>query len=333
MSPTAVQARRDGAVRQGAVDTAAVAASAGALAATTAELMRFTPESMARIKEFGLSLDKDGAIRATVNRSNGRIAGNLKMEAVSFGPEQALALQSAAVTLALRTAIAQVEDAVAEVDAKVTELLARDRNRQIGEVAGLQAKLRRLSDETTRRGRLLTADWDSVASAGPSLEQALTALRTHAADKIGDLQAATKLSDRVDSLQQLSQQADLPTLLQLILVAEDALHRWEHLRVQRVRDTEPADIESALVSARATLSAQREADQALIKKAQGALDAARVIAPLAWPRFHSITQTHRLANQLTDAVEDFAHATRFELPAVARSVDRPSFSDARQGRA
>src|SRR5262249_18357786 len=91
-------------------DSAAVAASGVALAATSGEYLRMTAESLEKVRQYGAQYDKAGALRGYV-RDGGRFAGQLSFEPVSLAAEQALALQTMAMSLALRTAIANVQKA------------------------------------------------------------------------------------------------------------------------------------------------------------------------------------------------------------------------------
>jgi hypothetical protein len=95
-------------------DVAPAGMSVAALSVTAQEYLRPTAASLEKLSRLGAQTDSSGALRGYV-RHNGKFAGNLSFETVSFGAEQALALQTAAVTMALRTAIANVEAAVERV--------------------------------------------------------------------------------------------------------------------------------------------------------------------------------------------------------------------------
>jgi hypothetical protein len=94
------------------------------------------------------------------------VAAHLSFETVSLGAERALAMQTAAVSSALRSAIADVQAAVEAVDQKVSDVQKRVRAREVGEVVGTYRHLQQIVDSTRDRGHLLDADWDQVS--GPA---------------------------------------------------------------------------------------------------------------------------------------------------------------------
>ncbi|MEO7572295.1 MAG: hypothetical protein ABIX10_07650 [Acidimicrobiales bacterium] len=82
-----------------------VVAAVASVAVSSCEYVRHTARSLALLRENGLvPAGEGGAFRSFVF-SNGKFAGNLDWSPVSLGPERALAIQSAALGLALRTAI------------------------------------------------------------------------------------------------------------------------------------------------------------------------------------------------------------------------------------
>ena len=90
---------------EGAVaDAAFVGASVATGIATTSQYVRFSPRAMSLLADHGAIPTPDGFFRSFV-RSDSAFTGNLDWTPVSFGPEQALALQQMAATWALRSAI------------------------------------------------------------------------------------------------------------------------------------------------------------------------------------------------------------------------------------
>lgn len=153
----------------GATDLVATAVSAGALVATHGEYLRLTARSIARLKELGLMPGEEGVISGVARDSLNRIRAHLDFEKISLGPQQALALQTAAVQLALRAAIAEVQAAVERVEGKVDDVLGLLRAERAGDVLGTKRMLDPLVDRARREGRVSTTDWSAVAALGADI--------------------------------------------------------------------------------------------------------------------------------------------------------------------
>jgi len=102
-------------------DVAAVGASAAAVATTAQEYLRLTADSLEKVKRLGAQTDGTGAQRGYVRGDGGQMAGQLTFETVTLGAEQVLALRTAAVSMALRSAIADVQAAVERVEERVSQ--------------------------------------------------------------------------------------------------------------------------------------------------------------------------------------------------------------------
>lgn len=104
-------------------DLAAAAGSIAAFAVTACEYVRHTESSRAAIREHGLIPGEGkGVFRSFVRTEGGQFAKNLDWTKVDVGPERALSLQVAAVALALRIAIKEVQAAVERVEGKVDQI-------------------------------------------------------------------------------------------------------------------------------------------------------------------------------------------------------------------
>jgi len=237
-------------------DAGAVGATAAAARAATEELLQPTAGSLEKLREFGAQLDGSGALRAYVRGDGGKFAGQLTFEAVSFGAEQALAMQTAAVSLALRSAIADVQAAVEAVDQKVSDIQKRVRAREVGEVVGTYRYLQQVVDSTRARGRLLEADWDQVAGTRRDLEIALESLRAYVTDSVNDIDGDDPLPKREAVIRRIASPKGVAGSLRLIVIAEQALCFLEYLRLERIRITDPDHLSSALADARRALVVQ-----------------------------------------------------------------------------
>ncbi len=327
LTPGELEAHRRVASR--VTDIAAVGASALAVATTAQEYLRPTAASLEKLSRFGAQTDATGALRGYVRSGGGQFAGQLSFESVSFGAEQALALQTAAVSMALRSAIANVEAAVERVEGKVSDIQRRLGAREIGDVVGAYRRLDRVVAATTLRGHLLDADWDSVAGAGLDLDRALEALRAYATKTVSAIDPDARLPKRESAVKDLNDPDGVAGTLQLILIAEQGLHLWEYLRLQRVRQTDPEHVESAISEARGSLRTQRELDEALVAAAVGRIERVRTIDPLEVHHLLAIPGMEKASNRALDELQDFAEAARAPGPDLARELRRPALSETR----
>ena len=113
-----------------------------------------------------------------VTRGKG-ILKHLDIKKVKVTPQQALSLQTAAIGLALRTAIADVVEAVERVEGKVDEVTRLVRSERLGSALGDRRTLSHLVDRVTRTGTISETDWSTIASMGPSIVRDIEALRAH----------------------------------------------------------------------------------------------------------------------------------------------------------
>ncbi len=279
--------------------------------------------------QYGERFTENGELLGNVREVSGRYAGELSFEAVSFGAEQALAMQTAAVALALRSAIADVQVAVEAVDEKVSDIQKKVRAREVGEIVGTYRFLKRVVDSTRERGQLLEADWDQVTGSRRDLEIALESLRAYITESINDIKTEDSLPKRESAIKRIASNKGVAGSLHLILIAEQALHLLEYLRLERVRTTNPDQLPSALADAKRSLSEQRALDNTLVQAAVVRIEAAKQVEPLEIHRFFSIPALQKTPDQAFDVLESFANASRSELPEINRMVRRPEFSEAR----
>src|SRR5262249_6826929 len=126
----------------------------------------------------------------------------------------------------------------------------------------------------------IDADWDQVSGAGRDLTVALESLRAYVTESINDIDADDPLPKRERAVSKIASPKDVAASLRLILIAEQALHLLEYLRLERVRVTDPGHVESALADAKRALASQRERDAQLVSAASERIEAAKRIDPL-----------------------------------------------------
>jgi hypothetical protein len=305
----------------------AVVASGAAIVASGGDYLRLTAESAQKLKALGEQLDANGSMYGYV-RDKGKFAGNLRFDQVNFAPEQALALQTAAASLALRSAIANVEAAVERVEDKIEDVQRHLRAQLSGDVIGTLRHLERVAVATQERGVLLDADWASVAGIRADISRNLERLRDFVVRQASDIDAASRLPQRESKLDDFLEPGGGRDQLNLILVSEHSLHLWEMLRVARVRQTEPQHLESAIADSRRSLVQERRRNEELVSSVMEAVEGLRLVRPLEFYRIFSAREMQQTATAIHSSLEEFAQAARLPLPELGEVV-MPTARDAR----
>lgn len=310
-------------------DLAAVGASGAALAASSGEYLRLSAESLAKVREFGPQFDSAGAMRGYV-RDHGRFAGQLSFEPVSLAAEQALALQTAAVSLALRSAIANVQKAVERVEDKVGDIQQHLDSRLRGDVVGTYRHLEAVTEATTSRGRLLDADWQGVAGVRNQIYRDLETLRANVTRLASGTWTEGSVPKRASKLRDFQNQpGSLVDMLRLILVAEQSLHLYEYLRLHQVRRGDPEFVESAVAEARASLARQQQLDAELVERVLAVIERVRKVDPLEIHHVWSKGDLDDHARLLHEAAAEFAEASRLRRLPELDEMRVSTFADAR----
>lgn len=307
---------------------AGIAGSVAAIASTGGDYYKLTAESAAKLAELGKQVDENNSMYGFV-RSGNRFAGNLRFDQVSFGPEQALALQTAAVSLALRSAIADVQAAVERVEDKIEDVQRHLRAQLNGDVIGTLRHIERVATSTQQRGALLEADWASVAGVRVDISRNLERLRDFVTRQAGDIDARSRLPKREAKLDDFLEPGGGRDQLNLILVSEHSLHLWEMLRVAQVRQLEPQHVESAIADARRSLAQERRRNEELVASVMSCVDELRQVRPLEFHRVFSAREMRQTAADIHASLQDFSRAARIPLPELNEAV-LPTVKDARE---
>lgn len=306
-------------------DLLAAGASGYAIAVTSCEYIRHTAKAVQKLREHGAFPAGGGTFRSFVRDAKG-FAGNLEWSPVDVGPERALALQSAAATMALRTAVKQVQDAVERVEDKVDRFAAMLRAERLGEALGDRRTLERLVGHVEVRGVLTATDWSSVAPLGPTIMRDIEKLRSHIRSQLTEAKGGWRPRARASDAEDLLEDDLLAETLALLVLAEHNFALWQQLRIANVRTREPEHLPAVVEDAVSALRADVVEDQALadllrsivaVLAAPGALDG---FAPL---------QTRRLeeASLNLDGLSQWFAEQRTLDVAALDAVRRPGFAE------
>ena len=310
-------------------DALAVFLTGYADGATSGQYIRFTDESMALLERHGAVPNGNGGFHSLV-RDDGGIVGNLEWVASGAGPERALAFQSAALGLALRTAVKSVEAAVSRVEDKVDQVVALMRAERLGNVLGDRRTLDRLVSHLDAGDPLSATDWSSVASLGPAITRDLERIRAHLRGQIEEVDGSWRPRERASEADHLLAKGMLTETLGVLLLAEHNHSQWQRLRIQRIADAEPENLEAAVRQAKAAMQEHLAADKeflSLFASAQDQLFEPRDLDGLA------VIQTRRLSKaevELSDLTRWFADQRLLEFDGVDLR-DRPGLRDSVSG--
>lgn len=306
---------------------AGVAGSAAAVGSAGGDYYKLTAQSAARLAALGKQFDENNSMYGFV-RSGNRFAGNLRFDQVNFAPEQALALQSAAVSLALRSAIADVQAAVERVEDKIEDVQRHLRAQLTGDVIGTLRHLERVATSTQQRGTLLEADWASIAGLRVDISRNLERLRDFVAHQASDIDHRSRLPKREGKLDDFLEPGGGRDQLNLILISEHSLHLWEMLRVAQVRQREPEHVESAIADARRSLAQERQSNEELVATVMTCVDELRQVRALEFHRVFSAREMRQTAADIHESLQDFARAGHLPLPELSEAI-APTIRDAR----
>lgn len=307
----------------------AVFATGFADGATSSQYVRFTDESKRLLEQFGAVPNGKGGFHTMVMGDQG-IAGNLEWVASSAGPERALAFQSAAIGLALRTAVKNVEAAVARVEDKVDQVVALLRAERLGNVLGDRRTLDGLVGHLDAGDPLSAADWSSIAALGPAITRDLEKLRAHLRTQVEEVDGSWRPRERASQANELLTEGMLTETLGLVLLAEHNYSQWQHLRIQRIADSEPEKLEAAVRQAKEAMQGHLNADQEFLAQFEAVQDTILQPRDLDGFAFIQNGKLGRAENELAELTKWFADQRLLEFEAVDQR-DRPGLKDSAVG--
>ena len=298
------------------VSPADIGAGAGAAFGfykTHQQYFQFSPRALALLKEHGALPAGDGQYRRSfVLDAAKKFAGNLDWKKVDIGPEQALSIQTAAATLALRAAIKDVVAAIERVEGKVDELVKLARAERLGSVVGDRRTLESAVDLLDKTGTITTTDWTAIGPLGPEIARDIERLRAHITLKLADVKSGPLARTRVDGAEELSEQL-LRESMALLVVAEHNYGLWQQLRMAHVRVHEPPQMAAVVASVQQAIEGHYVADQSLLDKIAAATEL--LTAPTGFEGFEPIQRRRlsKLGLELDQTLRWFADQRNLDL--------------------
>lgn len=228
----------------------------------------------------------DGWLRLFGHGAEG-IAGHGALKPAALPqPQQLMGAQLALVTLALTSAIQDVQAAVERVEDKVDVIRTLLESEREGDIIGAHRSLSRRAEQLDFTGTLTDADWHAIDDMGVMIEQQIERLRSFVRTRLTAAEEARRRIDgRVEAVDLVKQLTDT---LALLVVAQDSLFLFQQLRLTRIRDTQPDQLRAAQTEALSLLDQHRADDQDLLRRAREVVAERASVDPLEIHRFRSV---------------------------------------------
>lgn len=315
-------------ITKGAIgNIAGVAVGAASAFAQSGQFVQLSAKSMEAIRAGNLIPGDPGFFRMTTMGSNGQFLQQLQWRPVSLGPAQLISVQMIAVQMALKMAIAEVNESIKRVEGKVESVLKLAEADRIGDVRGRYASVERMTRYLDKTGVLPATDWESVASLGLDLMIVVERLRAHVERTLDDFDASKPVQERAEVLKRAVEEKSLGETLNLLVLAEESLNNWQRLRIARVQAVEPEYRQQVLDDAFDLLATQVALDGNLYRRAAEVLETYRRTSAIDGFRIWSVRDLAKHSESLKDDLDSFAHARRHQLEEW-QELDTPSVGDA-----
>ncbi len=282
----------------------------------SAEYVRLTDRSRALLEQHGSIPGAKGTFKGYVRGADGQFAGILDWSPATVDPAQMMTLQSAAVGLALQTAIAQVQESIERVEDKVDRLTDLVSSEHVGKVVGQHRVLVPLVERATTDQTLSVTDWTSVAALGPEVAQTIEALRSYVSKRLDRVHRKRTPTGKAEELRDLLDDGMLREAMAMLVIAEDNLRLWQHLRIVNVRLREPEHLSATIDAARAGLVADDEADQALVSAMGVVVGELMETRPLHGFDVVGVRRLDQAGNDVVDLMHAFAENRMLEVESI-----------------
>jgi len=227
----------------------------------TAQYFEFSPRAMDLLKQHGAIPTGDGFFRSMVHDSR-QLAGNLDWKPIDPSSEL-LQLQTTAIGLVLQASIAELAESVQRVEEKLEHLLDTVWSDKVGEIVAHHRVLGELVESSNEGHRLSDTDWSTIEHLRTEIGRNIDSTRVLLRLSMTRAEAGRSASSRAGAAKRLLD-ADFVEGLALLALCEHNLASWHHLRVQRVRESEPLHLDRTLARVESDLALHRLEDQRLV---------------------------------------------------------------------
>lgn len=320
-------------MRVAGINPSSVSNAAGLLAgmagilADSGKFVQLHPDSVNALRVGNWIPGTDGYFRMMTRGGDGLFLQQLQWAPAQIAPPQMLAVQLIATQLALKAAIADVEEAVRRVEGKVESILNLAQAARAGDVLGNHLSIRGATNFLDKHGTLPDADWEAMASLGPALNVTVEQLRNHVGKILASFDPDLPVQDRAAKLCAAVEEKQLGETLSLLVVAEDSLYRWQLLRLARVGEKQPQHRQRVIDDLNELIGHQLAEDGKLYRDAKNLLDNFAKPDPIEGFRIFSVRELAKHRSHLRDELDRFAQARRHQVEEWS-NVETPSVLDA-----
>ncbi len=306
------------AIRVAGIDGASLAAAANRFAGLTALLaesgtyVQLHRDSLDALRDGNLVPLSEGIFRVVTGVDAGELRAILQWQPALVGPEAVISAQMIAVQMALKSAVAQVEDAVERVEDKGESVLEGARAQRAGDVLGTSLTISRMVESLDKYGSLPDAYWDSVAVLGPALNVTVEQLRNHVGRILASLDRGLPVQQRAGKLRNAINDNRLGDTLSLLVIAEEALHKWQRLSLARIESTQPEQLLRAIDEARELVQHHLREDIRIYREAKEVLDRFATSGAIDGFRFWAVRELVKQRDALRDELDRFAAARQHQ---------------------
>lgn len=304
------------AMRVAGIDGASLASGLAGLAALLADsgtYVQLHRDTLSALKEGNLVPVSDGLFRLTTSVDAGEFLARYQWQPALLGPEAMMSAQMIAVQMALKSAVAQVEDAVRRVEDKVESVLEVARAQRAGDVLGNNLTISRMVESLDKYGSLPDAYWDSVAALGPALNVTVEQLRNHVSRILASFDHELPVQQRAEKLRNAIDDNRLGDALSLLVITEESLHKWQRLNLARIESTQPEQLLRAIDEARELVDHHLREDIDVYRHAKEILDLFAKSKAIDGFRFWAVRELGRQRAALRDELDRFAEARRHQV--------------------
>ncbi|QZT65612.1 hypothetical protein JN085_14515 [Mycolicibacterium austroafricanum] len=297
----------------------------------SAKFVQLHPDSVKALRAGKKIPGSDGFYRMMTRGADGKFLQQLQWKSTALGPQRLMALQMVAVQIALTTAIAEVDESVRRVEGKVDELLRLAEANRAGDVLGNHTTISRTLAYLEKNGSLPDALWDSVATLGPALNVTVEQLRNYVTRTLQSFDSELPVKERAALLRRAAEESRLGDTLDLLIVTEESLYRWQRILLARVEDTEPEHLPQVIQEARELLANQLLEDGNLYQRAKQVLDTVGKPDAKEGYRIRPVRELAQHRTRLRGDLDNFARARRHQVLAW-EEFKNPGIRDATSAR-
>jgi hypothetical protein len=318
----------DGRIRSLVAEGLAVAEQLGPAGESYREYFEFSPQALEALKKYDAIPAGDGWWYGSV-RDQQHIVANLDWRPVEVAADQALSMQAVATSLALQTAVRDIQEALRRIEGKVDQIVALVRAERLGSMVGDQRTLQPLVEDVRRLGTISATDWSTVDLLGALIARDIEALRDYIRRQTDEATERGFTQSRSDALGELAEDL-VGESLALLVLAEDNLLMWHELKLAR-EATESKTYAQALSYTQGRLAEITAADQALLNDLTEA--AGELMEPTGWEGLR-LLERQRLSRRGADVARSvawFAAQRNLDLSPLSAAYPSTRESIARAG--